>query len=75
MTQQTAIKTNQLEDFINKGARKSDLYRYYKPHSDKVIRNEILDLLIEERGISKKQARLVRTLKGSEVEILENRLG
>ncbi|TYB78325.1 hypothetical protein [Bizionia myxarmorum] len=74
MTKQTISRAEQLEKFINRGARKAELYNFYKPHSDRKIRIEIIDLLLEE-GFTLKKAKNERTLRGSQVEKLENRLG
>lgn len=76
MTNQTAIKTTELlESYIINGARKNELYQLYKVHGRRVVRAEILEVLMTARDIDEAAAKRVWTLKGSEVKELQNRLG
>ena len=64
-----------LDHYISKGARKGELYEFFKPHSRRTVYEEILDVLTTARNIKKPEADRVLTLKGSEVELLQERLG
>lgn len=68
-------KQDVLSHYISKGARKGELYDFFKPHSRRTIYAEILDILTTERDIKKPEADRVLTLKGSEVALLYDRLG
>ena len=65
---------NLIDLYKIKGATKGEIYLFFNHFNDKEVRAEMLDILMESRGIDLVKARNQRVLKGSEVEKLVERL-